>query len=215
MKIIEASAIGHQVMENKQPLILGISINNSYFKEENLERLIAWASNGGRKVYVMIPDQPAIHTMVALGKGRADAERISRLKSNNLENKCLAIGARLGVTAIKIIRWKDLSENAEYGSSLEEIINAYKTDAPFTQAVRETTEGVLANGGYVSPSPDQVAEGVQFLLKELAFITYADLILKEPAVAYVYHRTMPSMREIMEGRYNFRSSPNVGFVTAE
>ena len=211
MEIKEYSPIGLEVIGSNHAIILGISINNSYFKAELLEKLLAWATASAGPVYVMIPDEPAVHTLMALGKTQQDAERVARLKSNSLENKCLEIVQRFGLRKIQIIRWGCLVANECYQAALLEIRAAFEKDASFRTAVRNMTASVLKGDS----TPEAIEMGVHFLLQELAFITRADQILGEDKVAYVYHKTMDVLKEVIMGRYVFRASPNVGFITAE
>ncbi len=214
MKIKEYSPIGLEVINERHAIIIGISINNSYFKEENIEKLLLWATAHTEKVYIMIPDEPAIHTLVALGKSEKRAETLARLKSNSLENKCREIMKRFNLDA-RIIRWKSIRESQQYLSVLSKIERAYNAEIGFREAIREMTAKVLSNGKMVSTSDKEIEEGIKFLFKELAFIVYSDRILQEQKTAYVYHKTMHVMKDIFENRYSFRPSPNVGFLTVE
>lgn len=215
MEIKEYSPIGKEVAESQQALIVGISINNSYFKTENLEKILIWASSLSRPVYVMIPDEPAVYTLMALGKTKEESERIARLKSNALENKCRDIEQRLAIPGMKIIRWKDITGDKNYQTALSDIQVAYSNDESFRNALNETTASVMQNGGSQTPSVESIGIGVQFLFQELAFIVRSSLILRESKTAYLYHRTMDVLKNIIDNRYSFQGAPNVGFITAE
>ena len=208
MEIKEYSPIGNEVAHGGQTLVVGISINNSYFKTENLEKLIAWAAARAKSVYIMIPDEPAVYTLMALGKREEDAVRIARLKSNALENKCMKIAQALGLHSVKVIRWKDVSSNESYQTALMEIRQAYNSDLIFGAAIRATTAAVLQSGG-------SVEIGIEFLIQELAFISRANQVLGEEKTAYVYHKTMGILKDVIEGVYSFKADPYVGFITAE
>lgn len=215
MKIKEYSPIGNEVAQGGQTLVVGISINNSYFKMENLEKLITWASAHARSVYIMIPDEPAVFTLMALGKTREDCERVARLKSNALENKCGGIIQRFGLTTVKVIRWKDIVPSADYQKALFEIRQAYDSEPAFAEAILSTTSAVLKNGGITKPGFTAIKIGIEFLFQELAFITQANLVLKEGKIAYVYHKTMQILKEVILEKYSFKASQNVGFITVE
>ncbi len=214
MKIIEASDIGKKVLEEKGILILGLSINNRYFSEENIEKLMNWAAPAS-STCIMIPDEPAVCTMMALGKSREDAERVARLKSNALENKCKKIQERLNLSSVTILRWKDIKTNISYQHASSHIQKVYNVDASFAAAIDETTREVLKNANSAEPSEQQISIGIQFLLQELAFITYADCFFSGRDVAYVYHRTMKILKDIVDGKYTFRAGRQIGFITAE
>lgn len=210
MHIIDSS---EKLISNTQTILLGISINNSYFKESNLEKIIKWSKEYGKNTYIMIPDEPAVHTMIALGASSNDAERKARLKSNSLENKCRVLIECLGVEGTTIIRWGSLAPSLLYLESLCEIKYAYDHDPLFQERLRSATKEVLVANGCADTRSSVLDDGVVFLLKELAFIARADVILSEPKVLYVYHKTMAVLKEIIQGRYMFKPSAGVGFLT--
>ena len=213
MEIHEYSPVGNEVAQGSQTLIIGVSINNSYFKAENLEKLIAWAAALAKSVYIMIPDEPAVFTLMALGKTQQDAERVARLKSNALENKCNDIIRRLDAQMVKVIRWRDIVPSTDYQQALVGIRQAYDSDMAFMDAILFATSNVLKNGGTVEPDLDAVTIGIEFLFQELAFITRANLVLGERKTAYVYHKTMEVLKDIIDGQYSFKADPSVGFLT--
>lgn len=216
MKIIETSSIGAEVLEDKrQTIILGISINNSYFKEDNLAKLFGWAQFYALSTYIMIPDEPMISTLQAVGYDLKKATTIARLKANNLENKIcrILILRRIDMGNVKIIRWKDISSHETYVQALALLQNAYVSDRLFRADVKSATENVLIANGVVTPTEECIEIGSLFLLKELAFITYANVILRQEKVAYIYHKTTEVLKNIFDGKYSFVASRYVGFAT--
>lgn len=216
MKIIESSDGLDDISNYRYSLILGISINNSYFNCENLEKLISWAVIQSNHVYIMIPDEPAIHTLMAIGYQRKEAENKSRLKSNALTNKCTRIIENLSQKdVIHIIRWKDLVNNNHYKKAYYLIEKAYEYDYAFRYDIRETTRAVL-DSSVQNSTKENIDTGVIFLLKELAFILYSNLILNEEKTLYMYHKTMGILKNILRGEYqHLEINTNVGFVTVE
>ncbi|MCX6755776.1 MAG: tRNA-dependent cyclodipeptide synthase [Candidatus Nomurabacteria bacterium] len=213
---IKDSSLNEEALANRDTaLIIGVSINNSYFKDENLIRLISWASKRSNSVYIMIPDEPAVHTMMALGYTEKEAERKSKKKSNALENKCNQIIESLDVaTSVRVLRWKNFNSNIYYTEALFDLRNAYQSDENFMNAVRTTTIEVLLSNGVLAPSGEAVEIGIQFLLKELAFISHADRIFEKEKMAYVYHRDICIIRYILSDFYDFKFSRGFGFITA-
>ncbi len=214
IEIKETSQIGTEVLEFNHALGIGISINNSYFKEENLRKLIAFGSEYfPSRIYIMIPDEPMVATLIALGKTQPEAERVSRLKSNALANKCLALEKELGAD-ITIIRWKEVVANGYYSQFLIDLNKYFIQDLDFRMDVRQVTTEVLLNSN-TAVSEANLEIGAQFLLKELAFILMSNRILGEEKTAYVYHKTMDVLKKAIELKYSFSPDPNVGFITAE
>ncbi len=213
MKIIETSKVGEEVLKNRGVLIIGISICNSYFGEENLQKIIVWAiEQGFTSVYIMIPDEPAVHTLMAVrGYAEGKAKIKSRLQSNALENKCKAILNKISVDGFQILRWGAFDAHPAYIEALQLIRGVYACDTGFKDVLQQEVRKVFDT----PPTDLQISIAVEFLFKELAFICYSSKILNEPATAYLYHKTMPVMKEIMAGKHSFKSLPNVGFITAK
>ncbi|MEI6022361.1 MAG: tRNA-dependent cyclodipeptide synthase [bacterium] len=213
MQVKECSPVGIDVIQNKGAIIIGVSINNSYFKESNLTKIISWSATRASNVYIMIPDTPSVSTLIALGYEQNKAETLARLKSNSLENKCLFIIKELNLDNIKIIRWRDLIGRIEYVQAIGHIKYFYDNDLSFKDALRKTTSDVLKHNMSDVPSESQIDIGVVFLLQELAFICHADSILKEEKLGYLYHNTMDVLKGIIENRFSFKTK--IGFITAE
>lgn len=214
MKIVETSTVGAAVLQSRtQTIVLGVSINNSYFKEGNLEQLLLWAPQYAGRVYVMIPDEPMISTFMELGYSEKDAIKKSRLKANNLEAKCRRVIIK-HTLFINVVRWRDINR-VEYTKALSAITALYELDTSFQNDIYRATESVIHSNGVVNPSGQQIDIGVNFLLKELAFITYADQILVKEKVAYIYNKTTEVLRYIIDGKYMFKASPNIGYATVK
>lgn len=215
MEIKEYSEVGVDAISERQTVIIGMSVNNSYFNESNIEKLLLWAREKSDSVYVMIPDKPAVATFLSLGYSKEDSERKARLKSNNLENKCRAIMKKHNMYNITVVRWGDIVGSFQYLESIREIKHSYDSDLEFNEKLRSATRDVLLHAGKTEITEGSIDCGVLFLLQELAFITRSTLILKKEKIAYVYHQTMEVLKYIFEDKYQFAPDPNVGFVTVE
>ena len=212
LTISECSSVGSLVLKEKGSIIVGISINNSYFKEPNLEKILSWSQCNASKVYIMIPDEPSIHTLIAIGYAHKKAENITRLKSNALENKCLKIIQGLNSSVFNVLRWKSIVGSLAYLESLCEMNNLYCTDVNFRKALRDTTAEVVSKYIQHAPTEIEIDNAVVFLIKELSFICNSNNILDSSNVAYLYQNTMNVLRDIVYGKYSFKTS--VGFITA-
>ncbi len=217
MKIIELSEAGKKALEEKQACLIGLSIRNSYFRnEENLKEIYQWASENFSQVFVMIPDSPAIHTLQSLGYPENKARQKAQLASNSLQNKTLAIAEELGIKEkLTIIRWPDLEENIHYLKSLKNLYALYQDNVTFKTDVQEITASVIGGHGTTLNEKDAVEIGVLFILKELAFIANSAEILDVPNCAYVYHRLMPVHKAMLEGKYDMQFPQNSGYIIAE
>ena len=212
MQIKTISPIGEQVLSGGHAIILGVSLYNSYFKDENLQKLIMWASGYSTKIYIMIPDTPSIHTRVACGKTPAEARRDTHAKAQNLEIRCKRIMQMLGVSA-EIIRWSILENNKMYADALANNKQLYEYKQVFRNEARETTRQVLQDKQASVPE-SSIDIGVRFLLEELSFIGYSPGILGVEKTAYVYHRPTHILHNMIDGVYGKQFS-SVGYIVAE
>ncbi|MCL5407244.1 MAG: tRNA-dependent cyclodipeptide synthase [Patescibacteria group bacterium] len=216
MKIISQSSAGKESIENHDSALIGLSIRNSYFKEDNLKELIKWADENFANVFIMIPDIPAVDTLKSLGYNENRARQKAQLASNNLENKCISIIEEFGIEdKSKIIRWEDVINNPEYTSSYKKLCDLYELDQNFKQDVRDSTNAVIEFHGSDLPSEKAINIGVGFLLKELAFISESAKILGVKKCAYIYHRPMSVYENLISGKYNIKTHENSGYIICE
>ena len=172
-----------------------------------------WASLFSKNIYIMIPDEPAMHTLRAIGYEEKKAESKARLKSNNIQNRFNEIFKTHQVVNVTIIRWRDIVGNLNYQNSLIQIKKSYENDVCFKKALRMTTSEVLLQSLSREPKESEIDIGVGFLFEELAFICNATHILNKEQVVYVYHKTMVVMKSIFDEKYSFRAASGTGFLT--
>ncbi len=213
MEILELSEIGEKVIKNKTNILIGLSINNSYFKDGNLEKIIQWSAENAKRIFIMIPDKPAIFTLMSFGYSEDKAKAKARLESNRLENKCRKIIKEKELKDVIIIRWSDIESNSYYIEYLEKIKNLFRQNEEFKIDIENTTRGVLKNNVTDLDEGRAIEIGVNFLFQELAFISNAARILDLDKIAYLYHSTMPVFKNMVEGRYPL-DTHNVGYITA-
>lgn len=215
MDILESSKIGNDVIKNKENLIIGLSIKNSYFKYCKIEELILWASKKVDKVFIMIPDKPAVFTLRSLGIPEIKALRKARLEGNRLENKCKKIIRDKAIINTKILRWSNIECNKFYIEYLEEITSYFNINASFRESVESRTKIVVSKNGTLLKHNEAIRIGSRFVLQELAFIGKAAEILAVDKVAYLYHSTMQILKELIEEKYPEISTKGIGFITAK
>lgn len=216
MKIHSQSVIGERALKEKEAVLIGLSIKNSYFKDENIEELISWAHEHFGKVNIMCPDEPAFHTLLSLGHSEKKAKEKSTLECNRLVNKCNRVIANLKLAdRARIIRWVDLNQNEAYRSTLKDIEHLYKSNESFRTDVRATTRQVIEQHGTTLPIETAIDIGVDFFLKELALIINSAEILKVPLSAYVYHKRMPVLEHMLDGKYGYQPPTNTGYLVCE
>lgn len=216
MIIHSKSDTGDKAFKEKEGALIGLSIRNSYFKDENLHELISWAKDNFKHVNIMCPDQPAVHTLRSLGYDEKKAKEKANLACNNLENKCKRIIEELGIAGrSKIIRWDDLEKNEKYNSMYRKMKELYEKDSAFRNDARGATKQVIEHHGTELPMEEAIDIGIEFFLKELALILNAADILGIPKSAYIYHKEMPVLEKLLNGEYSFAPPKNNGYIICE
>ena len=118
----------------------------------------------------------------------------------------------------------------EYNKALEHIKDLYQTNDEFHADIRESTEAALRclkNGREKGASNKEnelaelengadLKEGVQYLLKELAFFVAVPTIYENcENFVFVYHRRWPVLERYFGGFYDGVQKPSLGFLVFE
>jgi tRNA-dependent cyclodipeptide synthase len=215
MRILELSALGEKILESRGAALIGLSIRNHYFRGDTIENLTQWGSCTFGTLVFMVPDEPAIDTLLGLGYDPGKAKAQAMLASNNLTNKCERAISKFGISnRARIVRWAQLTANAAYCNSLASVSALYEDNELFRNDVRDTTRQVMLSQGTKLPIDDAVEIGAGFLLKELSFIVAASEILKlSGPSAYLYHRPAPVLKNLLSGKYSFGlASSSCGYI---
>lgn len=214
MIIHSHSKVGQEELEENEGALIGLSIRNSYFKDKNLHQLITWAKDNFNQVHIMCPDVPAIDTLKSLGYPDNKARLKATLACNNLMYKCQRICEKLNIDA-HFIRWADVENQADYQNMYLALKKLYLDDPTFHSDVRETTREVIQNHGTKLPINKAIDIGIEFFLKEIAFIINAADILGIPKSTYLYHKEMPVLQKLLDSKYYFTPPANTGYIICE
>ena len=183
------------------------------------------------QVFLFIPDKISEHNYRAVGS--KNPEKSARIKCNRLRNKCNEAIQSSGLRDVShsFIRWTEEVESChEYKKALENIKNLYEVNDDFHNDVRQSTLVALRclkNGREKGGSDEEnksaeadsnvdLDEGVQYLLKELAFFLAVPNIYKDcNSFVFVYHRPWPVLERFFGGFYDGVEKPSLGFVVFE
>ncbi len=217
MILNEASRVGELVLQDKLAAVIGLSIRNNYFRGNTVELITHWAKEQFRTIVFMLPDVPAIDTLLGLGYASERAKQKSMAACNNLENKCRRIISKLDLgEKARVVRWAELEDNAQYKQSYLNLLNLYNYDELFRNDARQATKQVMISQRTILPIEIAVDIGVPFLIKELSFIIAASEILDLGcASAYLYHRPLPIHKNLLAGQYAFSPPTNNGYIVGE
>lgn len=192
----------------KEVLVFGVSLFNSYFTEDQITRLLQYVASPDRKIYLVIADLPVAHNLRAVGKDDSYIKGKVRHHGNNMVNRCRRAVETSGVDAI-IMTWDDFALSSLYIDGVERFRKLYEEDAKFHLEARKVTSGVLFNKLGVRADEQQVDVAVSFLLEELAFLWWGDEILGNDNLVYVYHVEMGILSDLIRGAYNIEVRPQI------
>lgn len=201
----------------KDLALIWMSVGNSYFSEEKVQKLIEFSERNFEKIIVMSPNIPAEHTFRALGYKENEAKKRARDDSNLLINRAKRkIELLKDKDKFEIWEWKrDVSANEFYKDKYKEIYKLYKTNMEFKIDARNTTKKVLESK-YRKPEniEDAIDEAVFYLIEELAFvISLPERYNKN--IVYLYHSKWPIFEKLINGDYDNKKRERLSFRLTE
>ena len=143
------------------------------------------------------------------------------MKSNRLRNKCKEATLSCGIQGAEFVNWSDdIETSTAYIDALNYVRQLYEVNSQFQKDVQESTQISLVslkNGREktVLESGENAAvdleEGVNYLLKELAFFSVvSDIYESCEKFVLVYHRPMPLFEKYFDGGYDSISRTSLG-----
>lgn len=210
--------IAKQVIVERGYALVWMSAGNSYFKEDVIKRILEFTSSNFSKTIVMAPDEPAEHTFKALGYEGNEIKRKARLNANLLQNRAKRIISTLNdKEKFKVTEWIDeVIPNILYQEKLREIFKIYNTNEQFRNDAHETSLKVV-NGKMKEDINinEAVKEGVNYLLKELAFVLASPKIYNTQRITYIYHHDWPIFQKLIIGFYDGLKREDLSFLIFE
>ena len=200
---------------NKEIALIWMSAGNSYFNEQTIGKILAFAGKKFQKIIILSPDKPAEHTFKALGYPENKARRKAKLNANLLINR-----AKRKLEKIKnkdkfyFVNWeKGVINNLEYKTRYEEILFLYKNNPNFREDARETTKKVLDKNFHGDVNIEKyIDEAVLYLIEEFSFILSCQIIYKVKKVTYLYHTNWEIYQNFIKGKYDGKKRENFSFI---
>ncbi|XP_068701931.1 cyclo(L-leucyl-L-leucyl) synthase-like [Montipora capricornis] len=227
-EISQAVLNGKKFLHDRKTLLLGISPGNPYYyRSDVLERLFDFAKQSADKVLVFIPDKILEHNFRAVGS--KNPERSAHVKANRLRNKCDAAIKSSGFSeaSYSYIRWMEEVETCpKYLEAYRRLQQLYQANEGFRTEISRSTEMALrclqngrekavesSNKENEDGNALDLQEGEKYLLKELAFLEAVPNIYEScQEFVLVYHRSWPVLEKYMNGAYDDKVKPFLGFV---
>lgn len=181
-------------MKNRWTAIIGMSLWNSYFTEDNIGWIVEIAREKFEAVKIMIPDYPTRYTYRALWIRNVEWEISKRW--NALRNRI----SRVLRGNTDVIDWKDrVNKHQSYRRSIRELLHLSKQNEAFRDALEDTTRDVLASK--IEINSEKIQIGTKFLICELAFLISAKEIFWTE-VTYVYHRPWKIFTDLISWKFD-------------
>lgn len=199
--------------------LIGVSTGNSYFSQDRLGALLAWAERHFARVDLLYIDTH-IEPML-LATGMTPEQAASRTKG------------MLKDVRRRIRRALEMTESAEEGRIRARPLSAYLRQPEYLAVLRRIDTD-LGDRGVLTPSaeeqvrelvvshvpgePDPAARaallqaGIEYLRAELPFLLDTPAILGVPSSVTCYHKLMPVVREMFEGLGCLSRNPRQGFL---
>jgi tRNA-dependent cyclodipeptide synthase len=208
------------VLDERGTALVWMSAGNSYFKENVIKRILNFTGANFNNVLVMAPDEPAEHTFRALGYTGNDIKKKARINAKLLQNRARRIVTSYNQTfrsKFHVVEWIDeIMSNNVYRESLKEITKLFNSNLEFRKDALSTTKKVLdGKTSERTMMPNASEEGVNYLLKELAFVVASPVMFKSKKVTYVYHHEWPIFQKLITGEYDGIRRENCGFLLFE
>lgn len=186
------------------PIVLGISPFNSYFSEEVISDIAAWASLAGSDYYLYIPDGPTKFTLQAIGYEENKAKRKARRQNNYLKNKIYRALRKLGQSdreiSRRLLNSHRLDTDRVYQRILAQVHDLWEKDESFRLGCTNTAHWVLKNQpcGKKSWSCASLELAAQYFLAELPLFLRSPEIVGSSSAVFCYHQCPAFVRMLYE-----------------
>ena len=159
--------------------------------------------------------------------GSKNPEKSARVKANRLRNKCQEAIHSCGMQneSLEYINWiRDIESSTHYIDALKYVKHLYGINDQFQKDIKESTQLALVSMKHGreksmpegSDAPIDLDEGVEYLLKELAFFSVIrDIYEGCEEFVLIYHRPWPLLEKYFDGGYDNVSKPSLGFYVFE
>lgn len=166
--------------------VVGASIGNGFYTRERVEVLLCGLARRFRRLWLVIPDRPALHTYLARGYTRDRAETKLHRDAANLRNRLTgaqAVAERDTTCEFRWLSWADdVQGHPAYRNTLAEVSSLMQTNRMFRADVLEASRGAVGRDGIAM---DAVQGASLYILEEFPFFHLVeDLVGAEVILGY-------------------------------
>ncbi|MBP9752219.1 MAG: tRNA-dependent cyclodipeptide synthase [Proteobacteria bacterium] len=217
MNILPCCNNSKKLIEKGDHALLLLSPWNSYFKEDNIEKLWHYGSGNFNRCNFIIFDKPSIWNLKAFNY---DAERIEkrvRKEINCLFNRVIRVLERNGLdnTTAKnmLLLWHYYENSNVFLDTLYKIKEHYEKNKIFKEKCLNLSKEVISNFRIpgISIGNGDPFLSVNYLLEEMPFYINAPKILNVPSSVWFYHKPNYFFdNELMTGKLGIEINPYQG-----
>ena len=207
-----------KILSAREHVVIGVSPFNSYFSEEKIGTLVAWAKENFRAFHIYVPDGPSQFTLEALGypegKARKKASRQGRWLINKIRRVLESSGIKDHEADRLILCSRILDSRQTYCSLLEDVEAACDSDAEFRNGCLETSRWVL-NGqadDIDELTHDMLESAVRYFKAELPLFMNSPAITGVSSSVFVYHHCPSFLKQLLMTKRGDMISEQQGFV---
>ncbi|MGI4852200.1 MAG: tRNA-dependent cyclodipeptide synthase [Janthinobacterium lividum] len=197
-------------------VLIGVSPFNSYFSQENLEKIILWGLNNFKNIHIFLPDEIYTYTFLALGYSIERAKKKTRRQDCYLKNKVTKALINNGIVESdidkKIILLSELNLNKDYLEMYNICLNLFENNKFFREGCLSASTWILNGKGIsnLSLNEEIVDIAVKYFLAELPLFLNTPKILKISSSIFMYNNIPEFLKNIYEQKIFI--SPKQGFL---
>jgi cyclo(L-tyrosyl-L-tyrosyl) synthase len=186
------SPMCEKILKEREHVLIGISPFNSYYSEENIEKLVIWGHTRFKNFHVFVPDTLPYSNFLAIGYPHNKALTKTKRQARYLLNKVNRVLLKLTSSTItddKIITISKVSQNMAYCGLYNACLEKYTHDMDFKKTCQAASSMLLKS--YTSNVTEQMLDvASKYLLGELPFYIDTPGILGVKTSLFVYHESI-------------------------
>ncbi|MFB6601920.1 tRNA-dependent cyclodipeptide synthase [Streptomyces noursei] len=185
-----------EIWARGEHVLIGVSPGNGYFSEQRLTGLLRWASEAFAEVDPIVPDVALVHTYRALGhpeeRARSYAQRDTRRLCRRIARAWTASGVPEHRHRIRTLT--EFTGDPTYRALLGRVERAAERQPSVREVfLRASGKALASHLKGATPTPEQLAEGMRYLIAEMPLCMDTPAILRVPSSVHVYHQVIPTV----------------------
>lgn len=207
------------IFEERHHGVIGVSPFNSYFSEDRLRSLFAWAHHTFESFHVFVPDEATRYTLEASGYCEHSARKKSRRQARTLLNKIrrALTSACCDTDMSRVLTNAVLDENAAYRSLLARVEERFACDADFRRQALECSKWVLEARTQDPNEIDDAAlfHAVRYFLLEMPLFMDSAAITGKTSSVFCYQQCPSILQALYRNRSHGLIAERQGFLIVD